>query len=197
MLRVLIFASALVVASLPAATASDSEALPAWLEAQLMARGIVADPADVLIERTVLADGAVTRTTVPLRSLSQDDPFKGMRVASPGAGDVLVGQLTSHLMLQVGRCDGYAAQIAAPGITLVQDATWDLGLHLALGPAAGGVAVSTAGDPQSNLLLIQSADAGMTIAAGDLIITEDRLTIFGICIGTLGTMTGTGVWQFA
>lgn len=199
MFRALAISACLLATLVPATLAAEEApaALPAWLVERLAAEGIVVDEADIHVMRTVTQGGQTLRYEVPLSQLPAEDPFGGRTVAPPGVPNILAGQLTQHLMLQVGDCAGYGAQEVAAGITLVQDASWPIGLHIALGPAAGGVAASTAGDPVTNLVVIFGLDSGMPLAAGDLAITEDRITIFGQCLALLGQMSGTGAWQFS
>lgn len=197
MFRITVLAICLVTALMPAMAMAhqESAALPAWLQAQLDARGIEVDAADVHVIRTV-TNGEETRSfEVPLSALLQDDPFAGHDVAGPSVPEVLAGQLTLHLMLQFS-CDGYGAQGVGAGISAIRGASWDVGLHLALGPLAGGVAASTGGDPVTNLLIMANTDTGMTAAAGQMSITEDRIEIFGICLLLIGQSSGTGVWAF-
>ncbi|HUR67674.1 MAG TPA: hypothetical protein VM370_00380 [Candidatus Thermoplasmatota archaeon] len=200
MLRTILIAACLLTVVVPMssfAAEEETPALPAWLQAILDERGIEADPADIVVTRTVTHGADVHIFQVPLSAIAQADPFAGTNVAAPAVPDVLVGELTLHFMLQLGNCDGYGAQAVADGVSLIQDASWDLGIHLALGPLGGGVAASTGGDPVTNTLLIAGEDSGATLAAGDLSITEDRITIFGICLLTIGTMSGTGAWDWA
>lgn len=198
MLRSIVLAFVLALTTLPAASSEEATpALPAWLAERLAANGIAVDAADLVVERTIIAEGARTTFVLPLSALPAEDPFGGSRVAPAEAPDALVGQLTFHTMLQVASCAGYGAQEVAAGVSAIQDASWDIGVHVALGPLAGGVAASTSGDPVTNAVVILGEDFGMDVAAGELWITEDRVTLFGVCIVTLGTMTGTGAWVFS
>lgn len=199
MFRALAISACLLATLVPATLAAEEEraTLPAWLEERLAAEGMVVDASDVQVLRTLRQGGETLRYEVPLSALPANDPFSGTTVAPGDVPEVLVGQLTQHIMLQIGDCSGYGAQEAAAGMSVVQDASWPVGIHLALGPAGGGVAASTGGDPATNLILIFGVDSGMTLAAGDLAITEDRITIFGTCLALLGQMSGTGAWNFS
>ena len=196
MLRTTILATCLLVSFLPATSAAEERSLPDWLDAFLAERGIDSAGGDLRLVRTQIGDGSSTTFEVPLSALPVDDPFGGRDVAPPGIPSVLVGQLTQHVMIQVGSCGGYGATSVAEGISLIEDGSWDLGVHLALVPAAGGVAASTGGDPVANLLVIAGTDTGLSPGVGDLAIQEDRIEIFGQCLALLGTMSGTGAWQF-
>lgn len=182
------------------AATADASSLPDWLLARLEAAGLARDPADaseVRIVRSVLDAGEARTFEVPASTLPSDDPFPPAALAPPAAPDALVGQLTTHLMVQLGDCPGYGAEPFGAGIARVEGASWAVGIHLAQGPAAGGLAASTSGDPATNLVAILGTDVGMDHAVGQLAIQEDRLVLFGQCFALLGQMSGTGAWVFS
>lgn len=197
MLRAIALAACLLAVSAPASLAAEEEpALPSWLQARLVEEGMDVDTSELRLVRTVTQGGVTQRFEIPLTELPSEDPFSGVAGAPAPIPEVLVGQLTAHLMVQIGDCAGYGAQYVGP-LTLVQDASWLAGVHIALGPLAGGVAASTGGDPVSNLVVIVGGDYGMDLAAGELTITEDRLEFWGACLALIGQMSGTGAWQFS
>lgn len=192
-MRTILLASCLLIALMPGSTfaAEDPAAIPAWLKARLEASGIEATAADIQVVRTVQTGASVETFEVPLASLPEALP--GTQVAAPAAPDVFVGELLQHLMVQ-SSCAGYGAQAVAVGLTRIQGASWDTGVHIALGPTGGGVAVDTASDPTSPVIAM--TDTGMTAAAGSFTIHEDRIAIFGSCLLLIGTMSGTGAIVF-
>ena len=198
MLRPAFLVLTVVVACVPASLAAEGRAeLPPWVADRLVDAGHDVDARDVRVVRTTLAAGQAHVGEVPFSALPQDDPFAWPAAAAPApVDDVVVGEMTQHIMYQVGGCAGYEAQQAAPGLVTIQDAAWTAGAHLARGPLAGGMAASTGGDPAANLVLIAATDSGMSLAAGEMTIREDRLVLFGHCLILLGTLTGTGVWDF-
>lgn len=199
MLRTFLLAACILAAAVPAlSSAAEEPSLPAWLGERLAARGLHVDAADVRVLRTVTGGGATSTFEVPLSALVAEDPFEGREVAPVAAPEVLAGDLTYHIMLQLD-CAGYGAQQVAAGLSAIRGSTWDLGLHVAVGPLAGGAAVGTGADATSpsNLVAVVNTDNGMTLAAGDLSTTYDRIQIFGFCLLGIGQMTGTGAWVFS
>lgn len=163
------------------------------------AHGVTLD--DLVVERlTLRPDGGVSRTLVPARGVlaELDERYGGAfgsSAAAEGAplSDTVVGELPVHLMVQFSSCDGYGFSPIASDVGQI-DAAWEMGIHVVVGPVAGGLGFDT-GDPAAGLIAVAHEDRSLS-AIGSMWVREDRLIAFGQCIMLIGQMYGTGVFRF-
>jgi hypothetical protein len=189
---VLLIATLLVLPAMPSlAVAAEpaSPEIPAWVAALLEARGVPASEWDrVQVERRVLEDGIWRVEAGSLADLATPP-----RPAEPAVPDAVLGNLAAHVMLQVGRCDGYSVETLAEGVTKV-GGSWDVGFHV-VSATALPPGVDTA-DPQGSLAGASVHSDVSVAGVGAVQIQEDRIVLFGTCLALLGTMNGPGVFAF-
>lgn len=188
--------------------ADDAPAVPALVAEQLAViadtMGVHARLDDVQVTRVTTSPGGdvVTQEIDAATWLAETAPtlraLADARAAAIDPGevttpDILAGAGVAHGMFQVGRCDGYAIEPIAEGFARV-GGSWDLGVHAAAGVLDGGAALGTR---SIEGLGHTAAGTDLTMmGVGQVAITEDHVRFFGVCILTLGMMTGHGVFWF-
>ena len=181
------------------ADASDAReaALPpatlALLRELAHARGLALDLDALAIEQRVVDDEGERVVTLGVEAWAAqvEGLLAAARVdaaATPALPHVTAGGVL-HLMLQAFRCDGYDDELVLENVRSVRG-SWDIGFHFVLPDAGVDVAEPTAVPDGSS-----HADATVR-GLGDVAISETYVRLFGICLLTVGTMSGAGAFYF-